>query len=412
MQNKQVDYKLFFAVFALIIFWMIMISSVSVYWSFRVTSLLQSRWVIDEAYNHFYLLRNITHVWISMLILLFFVKIPYSFFEKNAKYIFWWNLIFLLMVLLFWSNFWGSSRWLIIPWVPFSIQPSEFLVFSLVIFLSYFFKKNYNKLESFKKWFLPFLGIIWIVFVLVWLQPNFWTIMIVWPLSVFMFLIAWARVRYLVWLFMIWVIFILSIYNIWSYDKSDLSTRNKLSYATDRIDNFLASKKDLIESRQVNYQLEQWFIAIWSGWFTWLWFGWSVQKFWYLPEVQWDMIFSVIIEELGFIWGLVLLSMFAYIGYRWFYISYFSADLFAKFAAFWITSRILLQSFINIWVNLWIVPLTWITLPFISYWWSSLISLTLWIWLLLNISRYVDESKWWRFYWKNKTFSKQRVNIY
>jgi len=412
MLNKQVDYKLFFAVFVLIIFWMIMISSVSVYWSFRVTSILESKWIIDQAYNHFYLLRNIMHVFLAMILLIFVVKIPYSFFEKYAKYIFWANLVFLILVLFFWATFWWSSRWLIIPWVPFSIQPSEFLVFSLIIFLSYFFKKNINKLSTFKKGFLPFIWIISVVFFLVAMQPNFGTIMVIWPLSVFMFLIAWASIRYLSILFMIWIIFIITVYNLWSYDKEDPSTRTKLSYVTDRIDNFLANKKDLIESRNVNYQLEQWFIAIWSWWFTWLWFGWSVQKFWYLPEVQWDMIFSVIIEELWFLWWLVLLFIYMYIWYRGFLISYYSTDLFAKFAAFWITSRILLQACINIWVNLWIVPLTWITLPFISYWWSSLLALTLWVALLLNISRYVDETKWWRFQGKNKTFSKQRVNFY
>ena len=412
MTNKQVDYKLFFWIFALIIFWMIMISSVSVYGSNRVTSILASSWLIDEAYNHFYLIRNMTHVFISMIVLLFFVKIPYSYFEKNAKYIFWTNLIFLVLVLLFWANFWWSNRWLIIPGVPFSIQPSEFLVFSMIIFLAYFFKKNISKLSDLKQWFLPFLWIIWIVFLLLLLQPNFWAIMIIAPISIFMFFIAWARVKYLLGIFFIWIIFVLWVYNIWKYDKNDLTTRTKLSYVTDRIDNFLANKKDLIESRDVNYQLEQWFIAIWSWWFSWLGFWASVQKFWYLPEVQWDMIFSVVIEELWFLWWLILLSVFSYIWYRWFYISYLSSDLFAKFTAFWITSRILIQTFINVWVNLWIVPLTWITLPFISYWGSSLLSLILWIWLLLNISRYIDEKKWWRFYWKSKTFSKQKINMY
>ena len=124
-----------------------------------------------------------------------------------------------------------------------------------------------------------------------------------------------------------------------------------------------------------------------------MWFWWSIQKFWYLPEVQWDFVFSVIIEELWFLWWVVLLWFYMFIWYRWFYIASRVSDLFAKYFAIWMSSRILIQAFINIWVNLNIVPLTWITLPFISYWWSSLLSLIFWLAILLNISRYIDNDK-------------------
>jgi len=80
---------------------MIMISSVSVYSSFRVTSVLERAGMINEAYNHFYVIRNISHVAISMILLLFLVKIPYTFFEKYAKYILGGNLILMLYVLFF-----------------------------------------------------------------------------------------------------------------------------------------------------------------------------------------------------------------------------------------------------------------------------------------------------------------------
>ena len=87
MLNKQVDYKLFFAVFSLIIFGMIMISSVSVYGSFRVTNLQVQKGFIEEAYNYFYVVRNMSHVFIALIGLLFLVKIPYHVFEKYAKHI-------------------------------------------------------------------------------------------------------------------------------------------------------------------------------------------------------------------------------------------------------------------------------------------------------------------------------------
>ena len=179
----------------------------------------------------------------------------------------------------------------------------------------------------------------------------------------------------------------------WDYDKKTWKNLNNLWYITQRIDNFLANNKEAIRNKTINYQTEQALIAIWSWGFTWLGFWQSIQKFWYLPEVQWDFIFSVIIEELWFLWGFILLSLYLYIWYKWFYIASKIQDVFAELTAVWISSWIVLQAFINIWVNLNIVPLTWVTLPFISYWWSSLLSLMIALWVLLNISRYVDEKQ-------------------
>jgi len=412
MLNKQVDYKLFFSVFALIIFWMVMISSVSVYSSFRVTSLLEKSGAIEEAYNHFYVIRNITHVIISLVLLLFLVKIPYNIFEKYAKHFLVWNIFLMFYVLFFWTTWNWATWWINIPGLPFAIQPVEFLKFSLIIFLSYYFKKYSQKLKLFNEWFIPFFALLFFIVLILWLQPDFWSIMIIVPVMVMMFFIAWGKIKYLWFFFILWLLLISFIYNSWKYDKTIPESRNKLSYITDRIDNFITDEKEQIAKKTINYQTEQALIAIWSWWFAWLGFWNSIQKYGYLPEVQWDFIFSVIIEELWFIWWLVILSFFTYIWYRWYYISYYSSDLFAKFVAFWLTSWILMQACINIGVNLNIVPLTGLTLPFVSYGWSSLISLTLALWLLLNISRYIEISKWWRFNKNNSTFSNSRVNIY
>lgn len=413
MINKQVDYKLFFAVFALIIFWMIMISSVSVYSSFRITSLLQSSWSLEETNNHFYVLRNIIHVTIWLTALLFLVKVPYSFWEKNAKNILYGCLFLLAYVLFFWTTWNWATWWINVPWLPFALQPMEFTKFWIIIFLAYFFKKNQSKMNDFKEWFIPFFWLVLLIVFLLWMQPDFWWILMIVPVMFLMYFVAWWWVKYIWSLFLLWMFLIFSVYNIWKRDKSDPTTWNKLSYITDRFDNFLQDEKEQIAQKTINYQTEQWLIAIWSWWFAWLWFWNSVQKFWYLPEVQWDFIFSVIIEELWFIWWLVLLGFYAYIWYRWYLISYYSSDLFAKFASIWVTCWILLQAMINIWVNLNMLPLTWVTLPFISYWWSSLIALMFWLGILLNISRYADEEKWWRL-WKHRSniFSRKKTNLY
>ena len=413
MFNKQVDYKLFFTVFTLIIFWMVMISSVSVYSSFRVTSILEKSWAIAEAYNSFYVIRNITHVIISIILLFFLVKIPYKYYEKYSAKIMIWASSLMLFVLFFWTTWNWATWWINIPWLPFAIQPVEFLKIWVIVFLANYFKKKKDKMHLLEEWFVPFFILLCFIVILLWAQPDFGSIMILVPVMVMMFFVAWWKVKYLLSFIIAWFILLLSVYNYWKFDKNYPEQKNKLSYITARIDNFLADEKETIKNKTINYQTEQWLIAIWSWWFFGLWFWNSVQKFWYLPEVQWDFIFSVIIEELWFVWWLVLLWFYSFIWYRWYYISYYSPDLFAKLTSFWLTSWILVQSCINIWVNLNIVPLTWTTLPFVSYGWSSLLALTVALWLLLNISRYIDETKWSRVIkWRNNHFSKERVNLY
>ena len=370
---------------------MIMISSVSVYSSFRVTDLMAKRWSIEEAYNYFYVIRNITHVLISFVILWLVAKTPYKIFQKYSKHIFWVVLFLLVFVLIKWVNLKWASGWISIPGVPFTIQPTEFLKFSLIIFLAAFFKQYKKVLSDFKQWFRLFLWIIGLVVLLVWLQPDFWTLMVVLPVSAIMYFVTWANIKYLAILWILGLFLSTSIYSAWKYDKNIEGDRNNLSYITDRIDNFLEDNKTAIKSKTINYQTEQGLIAIWSWGFFGLWFGESIQKFWYLPEVQGDFVFSVIVEELGFFGAFVLVSIYLYIGYRGFYIASRVDDLFAKYSAIGISSWILIQAFINIWVNLNIVPLTWITLPFISYGWSSLLSLAIAIWFLLSVSRHMEE---------------------
>ncbi len=389
--KKNVDYKLFFATVWLIIFWMVMVSSVSVYSSFKVTDRMATNWLIEEAYNNFYRIRNTIHIITSMILLWLVVKINYTTIEKYSKQIFGFSIILMLIVLIMWMSLKWARWWINIPWIPFTIQPTEFLKIAFIIFFASFFKKYKWLLKNFKHGYIPFMWILWLVVLLVALQPDFWTIMVIVPVAVIMYFYAWMNVKHLMLTVLAWFILLTTVYLAWDYDKKTWENKNTLWYITQRIDNFLADNEESIKNKTINYQTEQALIAIWSWWFTWLWFWWSVQKFWYLPEVQWDFIFSVIIEELWFVWWLVLISFYLYIWYRWFYIASRVNDLFAKYTAIWISSRILIQAFINIWVNLNIVPLTWITLPYVSYWWSSLLSLTLWLAILLSISRNTND---------------------
>lgn len=385
--TKQIDYTLFFLVMILLIFWLITISSVSVYPSYELTASYVRRWLIDEPYNWYYLVEHIKNLFIACIALFVMSKVPYQILEKYARHVFFASLFGLLLVLMIGDVYNGAKWWLSIPWLP-SIQPMEFAKIGFILFSAYFFKVRSRVIRDLNEGFIPYMVYLWIVLWLLALQPDFWWILLFAPLAFCLYFIAGWRIRYLWITILIGFLGIMSVYALWS------STDSKLHYIHERIDNYLADSKDLIQNATINYQTEQWLIAIGSGWFGGLGFGESIQKFWYLPEVQWDFIFSVIVEEWWFFGAIVIVMMYLIITYRLLRIASEVQDPFARYTVIWIACWIFLQTATNIGVNLNVIPLTGVTLPFISHGGSSLLALLTAIGIALNISRYRVMPSW------------------
>lgn len=197
MQSKNIDYSIFFIVLSLVVFGMIMISSVSVYPSFKVTSLMVTKGVLSEPNNYFYLLKNITHVFLSFFLFAIIVKTPYSFFEKYAKHIFIAGIFSLVLVLFIGTTYNGAKGWINVPFLPFSLQPVEFVKFGLIIYLAYFLKKRRSQIADFYNGFLPYMFNFGIIMLLLILQPDFGSILICTPLVVTMFFVGGGNVKHL-----------------------------------------------------------------------------------------------------------------------------------------------------------------------------------------------------------------------
>ncbi|HRI36800.1 MAG TPA: FtsW/RodA/SpoVE family cell cycle protein [bacterium] len=151
MHQKNIDYTLFFLVFGLVIFGMIMISSVSVYPSYNVTSRMMELGRIDAPNNWFYLVRNISHVFIASLAFVFFVKFPTEAIERNARAIFVSGMVFLALVLFIGAEYNGARGWISIPYLPFSLQPVEFMKLAIIIYLASYLKRNRALMRSFQQ---------------------------------------------------------------------------------------------------------------------------------------------------------------------------------------------------------------------------------------------------------------------
>jgi cell division protein FtsW len=155
-------------------------------------------------------------------------------------------------------------------------------------------------------------------------------------------------------------------------------------YRLARIISFLNPWSDPLGS---GFQIIQSLYAIGPGGLIGLGFMKSRQKHFYLPEPQTDFIFSIISEEFGFLGVLIVTSIFFLIFYRTLKISLKQEDLFSKYLAFGLGFGLIIQASLNLMVVIGIIPVTGVTLPFLSYGGSSLLVSMASIGIILNISR-------------------------
>ena len=155
-------------------------------------------------------------------------------------------------------------------------------------------------------------------------------------------------------------------------------------YRLKRILSFLNPWEDPLGS---GFQIIQSLYAIGPGGLLGLGLGNSIQKHFYLPEPQTDFIFSIISEEFGFLGVLIVSTLFLIIIYRGFKISMNCENKFGKYLAFGITFGLAFQALLNLMVVVGLIPVTGVTLPFLSYGGSSLIITMIGIGILLNISK-------------------------
>jgi len=264
----------------------------------------------------------------------------------------------------------GSRSWLGVG--AFSIQPSEFIKICMIIFLAKFLSEHQKKIVLFTKGLLPPLGIVFLAFGLIMLQPDLGTGTVMVGASLVMIYIAGARMLHLSGLALLGVL---------GFAGLVIAAPYRMA----RITAFLDPWQDPLGA---GYQVIQSLYAIGPGGLMGLGLGMSRQKFYYLPEPQTDFIFAILAEELGFIGGATVLLLFALLLWRGMRVAITAPDLYGSLLAAGIVGMIAIQVVINIGVVTGMFPVTGITLPFLSYGGSSLTLMLVAVGILLNISRY------------------------
>ena len=306
---------------------------------------------------------------ISFLCMLIVKKIDYNLYKRHSNKILLLSLILLILVLIpgigTLRN--GSRSWFKIG--PFGLQPSEIAKVSLIIFLSKYLEKNQKNLSNIKKSILPVLGIIFLFFGLIMLEPDFGTGMVIVLSLMLILFISGVKLKFFASLGILGILGIAGLIII-------------APYRLKRIISFLNPWSDPLGS---GYQIIQSLYAIGPASLLGLGFGKSIQKQFYLPEPQTDFIFAIICEEFGIVGAISVIALFISLFYIILKISLKQNNLFAKYLSFGLGMQIILQGALNLCVVTSLIPVTGVTLPFFSYGGSSLLVSMISIGIILNI---------------------------
>lgn len=269
----------------------------------------------------------------------------------------------------------GAARWIYLG--PLSLQPSEPLKLAFILYLAAWLESRTEKKNSGKEtpglWqtFAPFLIILGAVALLLLLQPDMGTLIVLSAIAGIMYFIAKTPLWHTGAMIGAGVVTLLLLIKL-------------VPYRFARLQVFLDPSHDPLGQ---GYQIKQALIAIGSGGIIGKGLGLSIQKFGFLPEPISDSIFAVFAEEAGFIGASVLILLFLAFVIRGYMISSSIEHRFAKLVTCGIISWIAIQAFVNMGALTGMLPLTGIPLPFVSYGGSALVSELIAMGILLNASR-------------------------
>jgi cell division protein FtsW len=307
---------------------------------------------------------------LGLILMIVFAKIDYHVYRKISKSFLTISVLLLVMVLFIGSSAKGATRWIDLG--PISLQPSEIVKFAMVIHFASMLSAKQAFIKQFEQGFLPFLIWLGLISILIALQPNFSTMIVVLLIGYAIMFIG--NVNLLHWIGTLLIgIFAAGLYLI------------SAPYRMKRILSYLGMG-DATSAAGSDYQLNQALIAIGNGGITGLGPGQSRQSNLFLPESYGDFIFSIVGEEFGFIGLVLILAAFGLVFWRGLIVAKNAPDNFGYFLSVGIIITFAFYVFVNAGVNTGILPTTGVPFPFISYGGTAILLYSAAIGILLNIS--------------------------
>ncbi len=290
-------------------------------------------------------------------------RLDYRVLRRFAPQLMLGAMALLLIVLAVGTEINGARRWVRVG--SFSLQPSEIAKVTLAIFLAATLARKGERVRAFKSGFLPVMVMAGSTMLLVLLEKDLGTTILLGSLTLIMLFVAGTRLSYVV------AAVMLAAPVAWQQILG-------VDYRRGRLEEFLSGD---------GYQVHQALIGIGSGGWFGLGLGNGRQKLGFLPENHTDFILATVGEELGFVGVLVVIGLMMLLVWRGLVIARRSRDRFGTYLATGLSALFGLQTIVNVAVVLEVIPAKGITLPFLSYGGSSLLTSLGAVGLLLSISR-------------------------
>lgn len=271
----------------------------------------------------------------------------------------------------------GFRRWL--NFGLFAFQPVEFVKLALILYVAKFLSSDRRSVRSWWKGVVPNVIIMLAFVVLLVAQPDFGSALLLCAIVFAMLFAGGARLSHL--------LLLASTAGVPAYFLivgSEYRLQRVLTYIK-----WIGGTMPVPDDR--GYQIWQSYNALSTGGLVGVGFGDSIHKLFYLPAPHTDFIFTVLAEELGFLGGVIVVSLFVGLVVRGIQTAIRVEDRFAKLLAFGISTALGLQALVNIAMALGLLPTKGFTLPFLSYGGSSLMLSLVMAGVLLNVTRLVPD---------------------
>ena len=350
----EYDQLLVWAILSLALIGLVMVYSASI-------TLADGPKYANYSSNHF-LVRHLISLGIATFVGFWVFKIPVKAWDKLAPYLFVFTILLLIAVLIpgIGKGVNGARRW--IPLGPMNFQPSELMKFAVIIFAASYTVQRQEHLQSFVKGFVPMGLAVALVGLLLMLEPDMGALMVIGIIAMGILFLGGINAKLFGGLTLVGILIVGAVIALSEFRRQ-------------RIFAFLDPWQAEHAARK-GYQLVHSLMAFGRGeWFG-VGLGGSVEKLHYLPEAHTDFILAVIGEELGFVGVCVVILLFYWIVRRAFLIGRTAlqldrsfAGLCAKGIAIWIGW----QAFINMGVNLGLLPTKGLTLPLVSFGGSAIL---------------------------------------
>ena len=325
---------------------------------------------IDQAQDRFHFFkRQLIGVGIGTVALLITSRIPYRVYRRLAVPAFFGTVVALIAVLAIGPVIGGSQRWL--PIAGFSFQPSELAKVAVVFVLAHVLEKKHKLLTRFGHFLVPVVFTVGILGGLVIMQPDLGTTIIIAAAAMAVVLASDTPIRYVL------LLTVLVVAAAWILAFSD-------EYRVDRIVGFLDPWDN---ASGEGYQLIQGYYALSNGGLFGVGLGASRARWFYLPNAHTDFIFAIIGEETGLIGGLTVIGLFVVLALTGWLVAARAPDRFGRMVAAGLTAWLSFQALVNIGGVLGVMPITGISLPFVSFGSTALIVSMASLGILVNIAQ-------------------------